>query len=741
MTQLVTLKIDGMTCASCVARVEKALTKVDGVNAASVNLATEKAQIRLSGDALPEMTQALVQSVQKAGYEAYEEHQTRPASKKSLDLYGTPALIGAIVLSLPLVLPMVFMPLGIHWMLPVVWQFILASVIQFFMGSRFYRVGFKAVLSGSGNMDLLVAIGTSAAYGLSVYVWWQSGWSEHAEVYFESSALVITLVMLGKWLEARAKREATQAIAALQNLRPTRAKLLCDSNDLSQYQWVDIEHVLPGDLILINPGESIPADGIVVVGDSGVDESMLTGESRLIDKFPGAVVTGGSLNGMGVLVVKATAIGEGSVLAHLIQLIEDAQANKAPIQRLVDQVSAWFVPVVIVLSLINFIVSFFVFNMGDAAILHSVAMLVIACPCALGLATPAAIMAGTGVAAKHGILIKDAQALELAHRIDVVAFDKTGTLTAGSPQVVAFKSYGVPDQQALALAFGLQAGSEHPLAKAIIAFAKEHQVHAAEFEGVQAVAGRGIEGISKDVSCKGHRLAILSHHAFEQIAVEFGEVSQQALGLAHDYLEQGYSVSYLLNQIDHQVLAVFGFADQIKSGSVAAIEKLKRLGIQTILLSGDHDLVASRVGQQLGIDEIYGSLSPADKSARLLNLKKQYRCVAMVGDGVNDAPALAVADVGIAMATGTDVAMHVSGVTLMRGDPLLVADAIEISKKTWSKIRQNLFWAFIYNIIGIPLAALGMLSPVIAGAAMAASSVSVITNALLLKRWSRVSAT
>ena len=739
MTQLVTLKIDGMTCASCVARVEKALARVDGVNAASVNLATEKAQIRISGDVLPDVTQALVQSVKKAGYEAYEEHQTQPASKKSLDLYGTPALIGAVVLSLPLVLPMVLMPLGIHWMLPVAWQFILASVIQFFMGSRFYRVGFKALLSGSGNMDLLVAIGTSAAYGLSMYVWWQSGWAAHAEVYFESSALVITLVMLGKWLEARAKREATQAIAALQNLRPTRAKLVRDSNNLSEYQWVDIEHVLPGDLILINPGESIPADGVVVVGDSGVDESMLTGESRLIDKFPGAVVTGGSLNGMGVLVVKATAVGEGSVLAHLIQLIEDAQANKAPIQRLVDQVSAWFVPVVIVLSLINFIVSFFVLNMGDAAILHSVAMLVIACPCALGLATPAAIMAGTGVAAKHGILIKDAQALELAHRIDVVAFDKTGTLTAGSPQVVAFRAYDMPEQQVLALAFGLQAGSEHPLAKAIIAFAKEHQVHAAEFEGVQAVAGRGIEGISKDDSCKGQRLAILSHHAFEQMAVD-GEASKQALGLAHDYLKQGYSVSYLLNQIDRRVLAVFGFADQIKSGSVAAIEKLKRLGIKTILLSGDHDLVASRVGQQLGIDEIYGSLSPADKSARLIDLKKQYRCVAMVGDGVNDAPALAVADVGIAMATGTDVAMHVSGVTLMRGDPVLVADAIEISKKTWSKIRQNLFWAFIYNIIGIPLAAFGMLSPVIAGAAMAASSVSVITNALLLKRWSRLSA-
>ena len=739
MTQLVTLKIDGMTCASCVARVEKALARVDGVNAASVNLATEKAQIRISGDVLPDVTQALVQSVKKAGYEAYEEHQTQPTSKKSLDLYGTPALIGAVVLSLPLVLPMVLMPLGIHWMLPVAWQFILASVIQFFMGSRFYRVGFKALLSGSGNMDLLVAIGTSAAYGLSMYVWWQSGWAAHAEVYFESSALVITLVMLGKWLEARAKREATQAIAALQNLRPTRAKLVRDSNNLSEYQWVDMEHVLPGDLILINPGESIPADGVVVVGDSGVDESMLTGESRLIDKFPGAVVTGGSLNGMGVLVVKATAVGEGSVLAHLIQLIEDAQANKAPIQRLVDQVSAWFVPVVIVLSLINFIVSFFVLNMGDAAILHSVAMLVIACPCALGLATPAAIMAGTGVAAKHGILIKDAQALELAHRIDVVAFDKTGTLTAGSPQVVAFRAYDMPEQQVLALAFGLQAGSEHPLAKAIIAFAKEHQVHAAEFEQVQAVAGRGIEGISKDASCDGHRLAILSHHAFEQMAVD-GEASKQALGLAQAYLEQGNSVSYLLNQIDRRVLAVFGFADQIKSGSVAAIEKLKRLGIKTILLSGDHDLVASRVGQQLGIDEIYGSLSPADKSARLIDLKKQYRCVAMVGDGVNDAPALAVADVGIAMATGTDVAMHVSGVTLMRGDPVLVADAIEISKKTWSKIRQNLFWAFIYNIIGIPLAALGMLSPVIAGAAMAASSVSVITNALLLKRWSRLTA-
>ena len=741
MSQLVTLNIRGMTCASCVARLEKSLSKVAGVDAASVNLATEKAQIRVNQE--PQLiTDLLIAAVEKTGFEAsvFSHQQASPASTNFIDLHGKGAVILAIALSLPLLAPMLLMPFGIHWMLPAWVQFLLATPVQFILGSRFYVAGFKALRMGSGNMDLLVALGTTAAYGLSIYTWYLSDWGrayEPHELYFESSAVVISLVMLGKWLEARAKKETTAAITALQSLWPDQAKLL-RQHDLKQldYEHLPIAQILPGDWVLVLPGERIPVDGLVIEGLSEIDESMLTGESRLLEKEKGATVIGGSLNGSGRLIIQATGIGETSVLAKMIALVENAQAEKAPIQRLVDQVSAWFVPMVVLIAAINFLIHALILNDSQNALLYSVAILVIACPCALGLATPVAIMAGTGVAAKFGILIKDAQALELAHRINIVAFDKTGTLTLGKPSVKNFHNFSdLNDQQIHALALGLQMGSEHPLAKAMIQFGLQHQIQSESYATVLANVGKGIEGQCLSGSYQGKKIAFVSFHAIKEHA------SEQIQVAAINELNLGHSASCLVDVTDssNQILAIYSFGDELKANVSEAILRLKSMKIKTIMISGDNQLVANMLAQKIGIDEVYAEVLPAEKAAIIQSLQafngRSY--VAMVGDGVNDAPALAVADVGIAVSTGTDIAMHAASITLMRGDPALVPDAIEISIKTWQKIKQNLFWAFAYNLIGIPLAALGYLTPMIAGAAMAASSVSVVGNALLLRKWSR----
>jgi Cu+-exporting ATPase len=742
MSQLVTLKIRGMTCASCVTRLEKSLSKVAGVDAANVNLATEKAQIRVNQE--PQIiTNLLITAVEKAGFEASvsSREQASPAPTNIIDLHGKGAVILAITLSSPLLAPMLLMPFGIHWMLPAWVQFLLATPVQFILGSRFYVAGFKALRMGSGNMDLLVALGTTAAYGLSIYTWYLSDWArayEPHELYFESSAVVISLVMLGKWLEARAKKETTTAITALQSLWPDQAKLL-RQHDLNQldYEHLPIAQILPGDWVLVLPGERIPVDGLVIEGLSEIDESMLTGESQSLEKEKGSTVIGGSLNGSGRLIIQATGVGETSVLAKMIALVENAQAEKAPIQRLVDQVSAWFVPAVVLMAVINFLVHALIFNDAQNALLYSVAILVIACPCALGLATPVAIMAGTGVAAKFGILIKDAEALELAHRINIVAFDKTGTLTMGKPSVKNFTNFSASeDQQIHALALGLQMSSEHPLAKAIIQFSQQHQVSAESYATVFANVGKGIEGQCLTGSYQSKTIALVSFHAIKEHA------SEQIQMAAINELNLGHSVSCLVdvtNPSNHQILALYSFGDELKPHVSEAIERLKSMKIKTIMISGDNQLVANLLAQKIGIDEVYAEVLPAEKAAIIQSLKaingRSY--VAMVGDGVNDAPALAVADVGIAVSTGTDIAMHAASITLMRGDPALVPDAIVISAKTWQKIKQNLFWAFVYNLIGIPLAALGYLTPMIAGAAMAASSVSVVGNALLLRKWSR----
>jgi len=712
------LPIEGMTCASCVARVEKALKKVPGVGSAEVNLATETATVTLASGARPE---SLVEAVHKAGYEARLEPAPRAATAQA-DRSWWPVAASA-ALTLPLLVPMVLEQFGLHWALPGWLQLVLATPVQFVFGARFYRAGWKALLARTGNMDLLVAIGTSAAYALSVYLLlkhWEHGMPH---LYFEAGAAVITLVLLGKWLEHRAKRQASEAIRALQALRPERARVRRDGAEIE----VPVESVKVGDLVVVRPAERVAADGEIVEGATHVDESLITGESLPIAKGPGERVTGGSVNGEGLVVVRATAVGAQSVLARIIEMVETAQARKAPIQRLVDQVSAVFVPVVLGIAALT--LAAWGLGTGDweRAVLDAVAVLVIACPCALGLATPAAVIAGTGVAARHGVLIKDAEALEIAHRVRVVAFDKTGTLTVGKPSLVALEPASGDAGAALALAAAVQCGSEHPLAKAVLAAAKKDGIAAPAASDVKVTPGRGIEGRVGE-----RRLVVGSSRWMRELGVDLASLA----GRQAELERQGLTVSWLAELgAAPRALALLGIGDELKPEAAQAVAELARRHVQTVMLSGDSRVVAEAIASRLGVQSVRAEVLPEDKAREVQALHQANGTVAMVGDGINDAPALAAADIGFAMGSGTDAAMHASGVTLMRGDPRLVAAAIDISRRTYAKIRQNLFWAFIYNVIGIPLAALGLLSPVVAGAAMALSSVSVVTNALLLKRW------
>ena len=749
-SEFYTLDIGGMTCASCVSRVEKALDKIPGVEAASVNLATEQARIRVhrGSSSLAE----IIALVKKTGYEAKESSaRGNPEQKIGKPFWAADGLgrvILCFVLSAPLFLPMFLMPFGIHWSLSGWWQLALASPVQFILGWRFYVAGYKSLMAGAGNMDLLVALGTSAAYGLSLYILLAS--SHAHELYFEGSAVIICMVLLGKWLEARAKQQTSEAIRALQKLWPEHAKVLNANVDpqgnigvsADQYRDLPLEQVLPGDRVLVLPGERIPVDGVIIFGASHVDESLLTGESEPVKKSVESKVIGGALNGEGALVVTAQAVGVESVLSQMINLVEEAQTQKAPIQKLVDQVSAIFVPTVIVLALLTGLGNWLYLDSISIAILRAVSVLVIACPCALGLATPAAIMAGTGIAARFGILIKDPQVLELAHKLNIVAFDKTGTLTMGKPRMLAllpFDSSLSDTDQILATAAGLQLGSEHPLAKALLISSKEKGIAPIATSFSKGLPGIGIEGIPISGPFAGQTLRLQSI-----ASLEGGNAHDLVLQKAQAYFEQGQTISVLMSSGSESTglsspIAVIAFGDELKPNAKSAVDALHALHIRTVMLSGDNLSAATRVGKIIGIDEVFAQIMPSDKAQmihRLQNppaLQKQY--VAMIGDGVNDAPALAMADVGMAMSTGTDVAMQAAGITLMRGDPTLVADAIDISKRTWNKIAQNLFWAFAFNTIGIPLAALGYLSPMLAGSAMALSSFCVLSNALLLKRW------
>ncbi|HEX6362401.1 MAG TPA: heavy metal translocating P-type ATPase [Albitalea sp.] len=721
-TREVTLRVGDMTCASCVARVEKALRRVPGVADASVNLATETATVRAFAGVPAE---ALARAVEAAGYavRADDASGAQAAARASPRPDWWPVAASA-ALTIPLVLPMALALAGIEWMLPGWLQFALATPVQFVLGARFYRAGWKALAARAGNMDLLVALGTSAAWGLSTFRLLHDG-GHAGHLYFEAAAAVITLVLLGKWLEGRAKRQTTEAIRALQALRPTAARVLREGVEAD----VPVERVQVGDLVRVRPGERVAVDGEVVEGGSHVDESLVTGESLPVAKAAGARVTGGSVNGEGVLTVRTLAVGAETTLARIIRLVESAQAAKAPIQRLVDRVSAVFVPVVLGIALATLLGWTLATGDWERALIHAVSVLVIACPCALGLATPTAIMAGTGVAARHGILIKDAEALERAHAVTTVAFDKTGTLTEGRPALVAvLPAPGRTGDEVLRLAAALQASSQHPLAHAVTVAARGAGIVVAASHEARALPGRGVEA-----RVDGERLALGSERLLRELGAAPGALAADAERLEGE----GRSVSWLVRRDGEaaELLGLLAFGDAPKAGAREAVARLQALGLATVMLTGDNRGSAEAVGRRLGLADVRAEILPEQKAAAVQALRGGGRVVAMVGDGINDAPALAAADVGIAMSTGTDVAMETAGVTLMRGDPRLVADALDVSRRTVATIRRGLFWAFAYNVVGIPLAAFGLLSPVIAGAAMAASSVSVVANALTLRRW------
>jgi Cu+-exporting ATPase len=716
-SETLALKISGMTCASCAGHVEKALLGVGGVQSAQVNLATEVAQVTILKGAEP--LEALTAAVAGAGYSAerflsgQEQREKDELAEARAARAEVRKLWGAVALTVPLVTPMVLAPFGLHVEIPGLVQLALAAPVQVYFGARFYRGATRALRAGTANMDTLVALGTSAAFSLSLF---HLAVGRH--LYFESAAVIILLVRFGKWLEARAKRGTTKSIRTLMDLRPDTARVERGGKEVE----VPAESVGRGDVVVVRPGERLPVDGTILEGESQLDESLLTGESLPVERRVGDRVIGASINGGGLLRIRATDVGEGSMLSRVVALVQNAQGSKAPIQRLVDRVSAVFVPVVLGAAALTALGWIWSGNPLESAIVAAVSVLVIACPCALGLATPAALTVGTGIAARAGILIKDAEALERAQAVDIVIFDKTGTLTVGRPSVREVLSAD-PDET-LALARAAQKGSEHPLSEAVREAAGDRGLSDRTASDFVALAGKGVEA-----RIDGRLVSVGSPRFREERGHTESEFDEEARG----FEARGMTVVWVFDE--DRVLGALAIGDEVRDSSEEAVTRLKAAGIRTVLLTGDNRAAALAVGESLGIDQIIAEVLPEDKSKHVEGLRGEGHSVAMVGDGVNDAPALAAADVSFAMGSGSDVAMHTAGITLMRPEPTLVFDAIQISTATTRKIKQNLFWAFVYNTVGIPLAALGLLTPMIAGGAMAFSSVSVLTNALLLKTW------
>ncbi len=720
--------VEGMHCANCVARVEKTLAEAPGVLGVDVNLALEKATVTAFSGALA--PRSLAERLDRAGYvlrlaPAVPQAREQQAAQAQQRLDGERRLVAtSALLTLPMVVGMVFQACGyddIHLM-PAA-EVLLATPIQFLIGARFYRGAWQALRARSPNMDVLVALGTSAAYCYSWYLLLALGEAAQGELYFEASAVIITLVLVGKHLESRAKRATTDAIRKLMELRPAHARLRRPGGDVE----VSVDEVAVGDVALVRPGERVPVDGEVVDGASEVDESLLTGESLPVPKRVGDRVTGGGVNTVGHLEVRATAVGADGTLARIARLVEDAQSGKARVQRLVDRVSGVFVPVVIAIAIVTFVAWQFATGNFEAALIASVSVLVIACPCALGLATPTAIMTGTGAAARAGILIRDVDTLERAPRITAVVFDKTGTLTAGRPQATAVVPLrdGRPSAAAAAaaadeadllrIAASVQQTSEHPLAQAVLRAAKARGIAPMPVADFRNHVGLGVSGRVDGEDVRIGNAAFVREAASAKLDLGAQTVSWVAVG--------------------NTLRGALAFADAPRAGAGQAVERLRAMGIRVVVLSGDAPEVVRRLADDLGIDDARGGVRPQDKAAVVRELAAAGECVAMVGDGVNDAPALAAADVGIAVGGGTDIAMETAGVTLMRPDPTLVAGAVVAARVTFRKIKQNLFWAFVYNVLGLPAAALGYLSPALAGAAMAFSSVCVVANSLLLRRW------
>ncbi|WP_413561260.1 heavy metal translocating P-type ATPase [Bdellovibrio sp. HCB209] len=713
-TQTADLQLVGMSCVNCAAKIEKTLNAIPSVQA-SVNFATEKAHVEYSSAITPE---DLIKAVQGVGYQAFEMNSPVDAQKYKQEAaaeYRRDLLhfIISTILTIPFLFEMGAMFAGHHELVPRWLQWALATPVQFWIGWRFYRGSYYALKSKSANMDVLVMLGTSMAYFLSAAITFLD--LHHQHVYFEASTAVITLILLGKLMESRAKGKTSEAVEGLIRLQPKTAMVL------KGQEWVltSIEHILSGDTVLVKNGESIPVDGIVVEGASSIDESMLTGESLPVEKKVGDHVYAATLNQEGSLQIKATGVGNKTQLEQIIRIVTAAQGSKAPIQRLADKISGVFVPVVVLISILTFFGTWLIVGDAQAAIISAVSVLVIACPCALGLATPTAVVVGIGKATRYGILFKDAKALEQAEKITHVLLDKTGTVTEGKPVVTkVYALNGFSETEVLSITASLEHGSSHPLAKAITAYATEKGISLERVSYFKAYSGQGIEGSVKDQAYKVGKPDWL--------------VPGEGLSEIKNLEAQGQTVIVLGS--DQGVVGFIAIADQIRESSKQAIEALKELGITVMMLTGDNEGTAKEIARQAGITEFKAGVKPSDKANVVVTLKRKKAVVAMVGDGINDAPALAMADVSFSMSSGTDIAIETADVTLMNNDLMSIAHAVKLSKVTLKKIRQNLFFAFIYNTLGIPLAAFGMLNPVIAGAAMAMSSVSVVSNSLLLKR-------
>ncbi|CAK7192073.1 Copper-exporting P-type ATPase [Commensalibacter sp. Nvir] len=728
----VNFSIAQMTCTSCVGRVERAIKSVDGVEDASVNLTLEQARVLLnpSKDSKT-VIEAIERKVKDAGYEAQwiNPNLTKNDTAFSDDKKELKKWVSAAILSAPLLIAMIVSILYPSWMLPGWLQFLLATPVQFWLGKQFYSAGYRSVLAGTGNMDLLVSLGSSAAWGLStvlLLVWFIRGSNgSEPHLYYESSSLIITFVLFGHWLEKKARTKAASSIRALQALRPENVCRLREGKE----EIIPNEFLFIGDLVVVRPGERIPCDGVVVAGESDVDESMLTGESLPVEKNVNDTVITGALNTTGRLVIKVSKIGSETRLAAIVRLVENAQATKVPIQKLVDRISSIFVPIVILAALLTFFVWWFFYGDLIAGLLHGASVLVIACPCALGLATPTALATGCAAAARAGILIRDAEALEKARRIKTIALDKTGTLTKGKLYVQSVIPFGNYNQKEIVFwSASLSKASEHPLAKAITVEATKTEHHLIEPKSFKVIKDQG-RGIVGDLN--GDQFWFGNEKMIEALGLHVPDLPSEV---------KGTSLSWLVRSKNniHEIVGLVAFKDQIREGAMRLMDELKKRKIRPIILTGDNYHAAQEIGKALEVSDVYSNLSPEEKQKIIVTLsanRDKNGAVAMVGDGINDAPALAAADLGIAMGEGTDVAAEVAGIVLMRSQPMLVYATIDIAQKIHQRIKEGLFWAFIYNIIGIPLAMLGMLNPAIAGGAMALSSVCVVTNALRLLRW------
>ncbi len=731
--QQASLAITGMTCAACANRIEKGLNKLPGVDKATVNFALETARVEYSGQAVS--VDDMIRKVEQLGYKAglkEERQDDGDHRQKEIAAYRTKLIFSAI-LSFPLLWAMVSHFSFTSWIyLPEAlmnpWvQLALATPVQFVIGLPFYTGAYKALRNKSANMDVLVALGTSAAYFYSLYLtleWTAAGSPSHhgmPSMYYETSAVLITLIVMGKWFEALAKGRSSEAIKKLMGLQAKTALVVRDGVELS----VPVEEVLAGDVVLVKPGEKIPVDGIVLDGMSAVDESMLTGESIPVEKKPGDAVIGATVNRNGSLRIRATKVGKETALAQIIRVVEDAQGSKAPIQRVADRISGIFVPIVVGIAVLTFLIWYFAVVPGEFAnaLEKAIAVLVIACPCALGLATPTSIMAGSGRAAEFGILFKGGEHLESMHRIDTIVLDKTGTVTKGKPELTDVVIEAADEAAVLRLVAAAEKPSEHPLAEAIVEGIRSKGIAFSEAERFEAIPGYGIAAV-----VEGREVLVGTRKLLRREGIEFAQAED-----AMERLEAEGKTAMLI-AVDRRYAGMVAVADAVKETSQEAVARLKREGIEVIMMTGDNRRTAEAIARQVGIDRVLAEVLPEGKAAEVKKLQAEGRKVAMVGDGINDAPALATADVGIAVGTGTDIAIEAADVTLMQGDLIRLPDAAAMSRKTMVNIKQNLFWALAYNTLGIPIAALGFLAPWVAGAAMALSSVSVVLNALRLQK-------